>query len=75
MTLVDLDTPIGIVGYGLYIPSTFHTAADVTAQSGGRWTADAVQQKLGFDRKPVAVNEAMQEALQQFCLSPTLEHL
>ncbi|MFO0723857.1 MAG: 3-oxoacyl-ACP synthase [Myxococcota bacterium] len=54
MTLVDLDTPIGIVGYGLYIPSTFHTAADVAAQSGGRWTADAVQQKLGFDRKPVA---------------------
>ena len=46
--------PVGIVGYGLYIPSTYITAEDLAAQSGGRWTADAVRKKLGFDRKPIA---------------------
>lgn len=53
MSPAQQQPPIGIVGYGLYIPRTQHTAADVAAGSGGRWTADAVQQKLGFDRKPV----------------------
>lgn len=54
MTLVDLSTPIGIMGYGLYIPENFHSAKDVADGSGGRWTDTAVQQKLGFDKKPVA---------------------
>lgn len=45
---------VGIVGYGLYIPDTYLTADDLAAQSGGRWTADAVRNKLGFDRKPMA---------------------
>jgi 3-oxoacyl-[acyl-carrier-protein] synthase-3 len=45
--------PIGIRGYGLYFPSTFQTAEDVARGSGGRWTAAAVRDKLGFDRKPV----------------------
>jgi 3-oxoacyl-[acyl-carrier-protein] synthase-3 len=54
MTHAEQTPAVGLVGYGLYIPSTQHTAADVAVGSGGRWTADAVQQKLGFDRKPVA---------------------
>jgi 3-oxoacyl-[acyl-carrier-protein] synthase-3 len=54
VTLVDLSTPIGIMGYGLYIPENFHSAKDVADGSGGRWTDTAVQQKLGFDKKPVA---------------------
>ena len=45
--------PVGIVGYGLYIPDTYLSAEDIAAQSGGRWTADAVRNKLGFDRKPM----------------------
>lgn len=51
---MDLDTPIGIVGYGLYLPEHCHSAADIAAGSGGRWTDVAVQQKLGINRKTVA---------------------
>lgn len=50
----ERSTPaIGILGYGLYFPSNSMTAADIAAASGGRWTADAVQHKLGFERKPM----------------------
>lgn len=45
--------PVGILGYGLYFPKQFHTAEDVARGSGGRWTAAAVQEKLGFDQKPM----------------------
>lgn len=51
---LDRSSDVGILGYGLYIPQHWHSAEDVAAGSGGRWTADAVQQKLGFDRKSVA---------------------
>jgi 3-oxoacyl-[acyl-carrier-protein] synthase-3 len=44
--------PIGIMGYGLYIPSTYLSSAEIAAASGGRWTDDAVRNKLGFDGKP-----------------------
>lgn len=44
---------VGIVGYGIYIPETYMTAADIAEATGGAWTAEAVQNKLGFDRKPV----------------------
>jgi len=45
--------PIGIMGYGLYIPSTYLSATEIAAASGGRWTDDAVRNKLGFDGKPM----------------------
>lgn len=54
MASIDLDTPIGIVGYGLYLPQSHHTSTDIAAGSGGRWTDSAVQQKLGLNRKTVA---------------------
>lgn len=41
------------MGYGLYIPSTYLSAAEIAAASGGRWTDDAVRNKLGFDGKPM----------------------
>lgn len=44
---------IGIVGYGLYLPEPRLSAADVSAKTGGRWTPEAVEQKLGFSEKPV----------------------
>ncbi len=44
---------IGIVAYGLYIPKTVMTAAQVAAATGGKWTEQAVREKLGFDQKPV----------------------
>jgi 3-oxoacyl-[acyl-carrier-protein] synthase-3 len=44
---------VGIVGYGLYVPETFMTAAEVAAATKGNWTEQAVREKLGFDRKPI----------------------
>lgn len=48
-----MSEPIGIVGYGLYIPETFMTAADISVASGGKWSEQAVIDKLGFYKKPV----------------------
>jgi 3-oxoacyl-[acyl-carrier-protein] synthase-3 len=45
--------PIGILGYGLYLPTPRHTAQDVADGSGGRWTAEAVREKLGLWEKPM----------------------
>ncbi len=44
---------VGIVGYGVYIPSTFMSAADVSAATNGAWTAEVVEKKLGFSKKPI----------------------
>lgn len=47
------DFCVGIAGYGIYVPETYMTAADVSAATKGHWTAEAVEQKLGFKKKPV----------------------
>ncbi len=53
---------VGIVGYGLYMPETVMTAADVAAATDGAWTEEAVEQKLGFKKKPVpGDNDGTQE--------------
>ena len=44
---------VGILGYGLYLPDRYMSAADIAAASGGRWTGAAVQEKLGIVRKSV----------------------
>lgn len=57
-----MTTQVGIVGYGLYLPETFMTASDVSAATQGAWTAEAVQKKLGFNKKPVpGPNDGTQE--------------
>lgn len=53
---------IGIVGYGVYIPETFMTAADISEATQGKWSAEAVEKKLGFKKKPVpGKNDGTQE--------------
>jgi 3-oxoacyl-[acyl-carrier-protein] synthase-3 len=47
------STNVGIVAYGLYLPATFMTAAEVARASNGQWTEAAVKDKLGFDRKTI----------------------
>jgi len=47
------STTVGIAAYGLYLPDTFMTAADVARASNGQWSEAAVREKLGFDRKTV----------------------
>jgi|YNPMSStandDraft_2_1061718.scaffolds.fasta_scaffold05472_3 3-oxoacyl-[acyl-carrier-protein] synthase-3 len=44
---------VGIVGYGLYIPSTYMTSEDIAKATNGAWTAEAVEKKLGFTKKPI----------------------
>ncbi|MCM2322259.1 MAG: 3-oxoacyl-ACP synthase [Oligoflexia bacterium] len=44
---------VGIVAYGLYVPEYFMTAEEVAQQTNGNWTADAIKEKLGFERKPI----------------------
>ncbi|MGE5384392.1 MAG: 3-oxoacyl-ACP synthase [Betaproteobacteria bacterium] len=57
-----MSEPIGIVGYGLYIPETVMTAADIAKATGGKWTEQAVIDKLGFYKKPVpGPNDGTQE--------------
>lgn len=51
--MLHRTTPVGIVAHGLYLPSTWMTAEDIARETEGRWTAEAVRDKLGFHRKPV----------------------
>lgn len=44
---------VGILGYGLYLPDRYMSAADIAAASGGRWIETAVREKLGIVRKSV----------------------
>ncbi|MFV0430124.1 MAG: 3-oxoacyl-ACP synthase [Arachnia sp.] len=44
---------VGILGYGLYLPSTVMTAADISAATGGAWAEQAIIDKLGIRSKPV----------------------
>ena len=44
---------IGILGYGLYFPSQRMTAADIAAATGGRWSPQAVRDKLGIVAKTI----------------------
>jgi len=53
MAKENQDFCVGIAGYGIYIPETYMTAADVSAATKGKWTAEAVEKKLGFKKKPV----------------------
>ena len=46
-------TDVGILGYGLYIPQTFMTAAEIAAATEGRWTEAAVREKLGITKKSI----------------------
>lgn len=45
---------IGIVGTGIYLPSTKISAEQIASETNGIWQADAVREKLGIDEKTVA---------------------
>lgn len=44
---------VGIVGTGVYLPTTYMTAKQVAAATGGRWAEADVVSKLGFVKKPI----------------------
>lgn len=48
---------VGIVGLGLYLPEKRMTAAEISAATGGRWSEEAVIQKLGIVEKRLPSGE------------------
>jgi len=48
-----MDGQVGIVGYGLYLPATRLSAAEISAATGGVWSEQAVIDKLGIISKPI----------------------
>lgn len=49
-----MKTNVGIVGTGIYIPSEFMTAKEISEKTLGTWTEEAVIEKLGIIKKPIA---------------------
>lgn len=58
-----MKTGIGIAAYGLYIPKYFITAEEVAQKTKGTWTAQAVKEKLGFNKKPIPGDEDGTQAM------------
>jgi len=48
----DRET-VGILGYGLYLPSGVMTAREISEATGGVWSEQAVADKLGIRSKPI----------------------
>ncbi|MEW6136303.1 MAG: 3-oxoacyl-ACP synthase [Bacteroidota bacterium] len=44
-----MNHQIGITGTGIYIPKGRMTAAQIAAATGGRWTEEAIHEKLGIN--------------------------
>ncbi len=49
---------VGIVGFGLYLPKTKMTAAEISAKTSGKWSEQAVIEKLGIVEKYVPSDAA-----------------
>ncbi len=47
------NIPVGILGYGLYIPEGRQTAEEIAHATNGTWTADAIKEKLGIEQKVI----------------------
>lgn len=50
---MERSVKVGIVGMGVYLPETKMTAAEISAATGGRWSEQAVRDKLGIVEKYV----------------------
>ena len=51
------NTTVGIVGTGIYLPKKVMTAKEISDQTKGVWSEEAVIQKLGIKQKLVANNQ------------------
>lgn len=53
---------VGILGYGIYLPENRMTAKKISEATGGMWTPEAVEDKLGIVCKPIpGPNDGTQE--------------
>lgn len=48
---------VGIVGTGIYLPSNFMTAKEISDKTKGIWTEEAIIEKLGIVKKTVPSDE------------------
>lgn len=48
-----MNTQVGIVGTGIYLPKSRMSAAQIAAATKGVWSEDAVVSKLGIIEKPI----------------------
>ena len=56
------DVNVGIVGTGIYLPKERMTAAEISKATGGKWSEEAVYQKLGIKEKTMpGPNDGTQE--------------
>lgn len=48
-----MEINVGIVGTGIYIPSNFMTAKEISEKTEGNWTEEAIIEKLGIIKKSI----------------------
>lgn len=57
-----MNTQVGIVGTGIYIPNSKMTAKQISAETKGVWSEQAVIEKLGIVEKPIpGIDDGTQE--------------
>ncbi|NVO09591.1 MAG: 3-oxoacyl-ACP synthase [Bacteroidales bacterium] len=57
-----MNTQVGIVGTGIYIPKTRMTAKQISEETKGVWSEQAVIEKLGIIEKPIpGIDDGTQE--------------
>lgn len=47
---------VGIVGTGIYLPSNYITAKEISDATKGLWSEEAIRNKLGINKKTLASN-------------------
>ena len=47
------EIDVGIVGTGIYLPEQVMTAREIAEATNGRWTEEAVREKLGINQKHI----------------------
>ncbi len=63
---------VGIVGTGIYIPNNYMTAKDIADATMGKWSEDAVRNKLGINKKPVP-SDNPSDGTQEMAVLATLD--
>lgn len=51
--MIHNDFHVGIAGTGIYIPESRMTAAEISTATAGKWTTEAIIEKLGIVEKPI----------------------
>jgi len=51
--VANLNTNVGILGTGIYIPKNRMTAKEISEATNGLWTEQAIIEKLGIIEKPI----------------------